>query len=154
MEKGTKITKSKWKRGMVLNLEAIEWDESENNLTPLELHFVFKGELQNVEISYWNGNPVVIDPTVPKDQMNRFVPIDTDLIKSMTLAKDWKPTPPPEPYIDPEDKRLGRKLGNAQIGHRAMYFHENVISIGCQDFDLKPMKALYKALVKVYGEPK
>lgn len=143
IKKGTKITPSKWKEGMVFNIEAVDWDESSNKLNPAELYLVFKGKLKNVHLYFLkNGNYSVDIPGI-----FNYANISADIVKSITLAKDY--VPPSDEGSAPEGLIVSRTIGNQR-----MDFFENRVRVGCKTFQLKTVKKLYHALCKVYGEPK
>jgi len=146
LRKGTKITAENWKPDMLVDIEAVAWHESGDNLNSTELLLVFKGKFKNTVCEF--GPLRAIDPT-----NGRWADISSDIIKSITLAKDWTPSPSAlEPEEDHDD--FGNEVGGVALNWETAIFYQRGMVIGCKEFDLATIKRLYKALCKVYGEPK
>jgi hypothetical protein len=139
---------------MVVNVEAIEWDDAPNKLNSTELLLAFKGKFSNTLVEFFaNGSFRVIDPT-----SSILTDVSLDIVNAVTLAKDWTPTPPtPEPEPEPEEPdhhEFGTMLGEISLNYEGITFFEKGMQVGCKDIVLADIKKLYKALCKVYGEPK
>jgi hypothetical protein len=142
---------------MIVNIEAIDWDESDNKLNSTELFLVFKGKFKKTRVTFNFGGLEglrVIDPT-----SKSWVDVSPSIIKSITLAMDWTPPlPPPEPELLEEDypdhELYGNEVGGVNLNYESIAFYEKGMAVGCKQFPLPTIKKLYKALCKVYGEPK
>ena len=154
LREGVKVTAKNWRPGMVVNVEAIAWDDAPDKLNSTELLLAFKGKFSNTLVEFSPNQMLrVIDPT-----SSILTDISLGIVKAVTLAKDWAPTPPPpEPEPEPEEPdhhEFGSMIGDLILNHEGITFFQKGMQVGCKDITLADIKKLYKPLCKVYGEPK
>jgi len=150
LKKGTKITEANWQHGMTVDINAIPWLDAADDLNAVDLHFVWNEGYFNTNMKFtWNGLEVY-DPTTYS-----WKTITAKLVHSTTLSKAFKPA---EAEHDPEDELDHAEFGNMvcekEIGYQCMTFYDRGVEIGCKSFSATEVKKLYKALCKVYGDPK
>ena len=135
--KGSKISFADFQSGMRVDVVPIDWNSSPDNVNAGELIFLYKGTVKNVS------------PSSDGDRLcfyrdNDWLTVRKNLIKELVLTRDWE-----DKYSDTSEV-----LGRRTIGGQEFLYYDDLVHIGCQNFELKAMLDLYKALVKVYGAPK
>jgi len=140
------VTRHNYREGMRVDIKAIPWDDTPDDLNSAELLLAFKGAIKNVAICFQTSQSISFtDPT-----SSNYVSVKLSIVKSMTLASDWTGSD----YEDDYDSQFGALLDESEIVYHSCSFYEKGMHIGCMTFSLKDIKKLYKELVKVYGEPK
>lgn len=162
-KKGTKFTKKLFgniptdiMRTIPVDVIAIDWEESRDDVSSSELEFLYKGSYKNTNISwglgmnfFWGSGRI----QVRNPFTNSVVQISQDLVKSITVAANWtEPVKEESTYGDHDV--FGKRLKTKKIlPHRTLVFFESGITAGCKSFDMQSIKEIYKALCKTYGKP-